>query len=56
MPIKSLASLLLLFPLLVRADWYQAEGSAPLSLGVDTARQQALEQAPSDALLQSGRP
>ncbi|WP_245849827.1 flagellar assembly protein T N-terminal domain-containing protein [Oceanimonas doudoroffii] len=54
MPIKSLASLLLLFPLLVRADWYQAEGSAPLSLGVDTARQQALEQALSDALLQSG--
>ncbi|WMC11329.1 flagellar assembly protein T N-terminal domain-containing protein [Oceanimonas pelagia] len=51
---KNLASLLLLFPLLARADWYQAEGSAPLSLGVDTARQQALEQALSDALLQSG--
>ncbi|AEY02476.1 hypothetical protein GU3_13615 [Oceanimonas sp. GK1] len=49
-----LAVLLLLFPLLARADWYQAEGSAPLSLGADTARQQALEQALSDALLQSG--
>ncbi|MDP5292303.1 flagellar assembly protein T N-terminal domain-containing protein [Oceanimonas sp. CHS3-5] len=51
---KTLASLLLLFPLLAKADWYQAEGSAPLSLGTDTARQQALEQALSDALLQSG--
>ncbi|WP_019933511.1 flagellar assembly protein T N-terminal domain-containing protein [Oceanimonas smirnovii] len=48
------ASLLLLSPFFTHADWYQAEGSAPLSLGTKTARQQALEQALSDALLQSG--
>ncbi|MCC4263223.1 flagellar assembly protein FlgT [Oceanimonas baumannii] len=45
---------LLIWSSCIRADWYQAEGSAPLSLGADTARQQALEQALSDALLQSG--
>nr|WP_239552881.1 flagellar assembly protein T N-terminal domain-containing protein [Oceanisphaera litoralis] len=41
-------------PLAAQADWYQAEGSAPLSLGAETARQQALEQALTDALLQAG--
>ncbi|WP_445397022.1 flagellar assembly protein T N-terminal domain-containing protein [Zobellella sp. An-6] len=46
--------LLFLHPLTGLADWYQAEGSAPLSLGEDSARQQALEQALADTLLQAG--
>lgn len=55
MSIKAfLPSLFLLLPLAAHADWYQAEGSAPLSLGAETARQQALEQALTDALLQAG--
>lgn len=45
---------LLLLPFTAHADWYQAEGSAPLSQGTETARQQALEQALTDALLQAG--
>ena len=53
-----LPSLCLLLPLTLpftaHADWYQAEGSAPLSPGTETARQQALEQALTDALLQAG--
>lgn len=44
----------LALPLMANADWYQAEGSASLSLGPDTARQQALEQALTEALLQAG--
>ncbi|WP_245879591.1 flagellar assembly protein T N-terminal domain-containing protein [Zobellella endophytica] len=51
---KTLPILLLLFPLGGVADWYQAEGSAPLSMGTDSARQQALEQALADTLLQAG--
>ncbi|PSJ44636.1 flagellar assembly protein T N-terminal domain-containing protein [Zobellella taiwanensis] len=51
---KAFLPLLLLFPLAATAEWYEAEGSAPLGLGADTARQQALEQALSDALLQAG--
>ncbi|MGO4998467.1 flagellar assembly protein T N-terminal domain-containing protein [Oceanisphaera sp. W20_SRM_FM3] len=59
MSIKALlSSLFLLLPLMLpftaNADWYQAEGSAPLSQGTETARQQALEQALTDALLQAG--
>ncbi|MFP2770631.1 flagellar assembly protein T N-terminal domain-containing protein [Oceanisphaera sp. KMM 10153] len=55
MSIKTvLPSLFLLLPLAAQADWYQAEGSAPLSLGTEAARQQALEQALADALLQAG--
>lgn len=55
MSIKALLpSLFLLLPLIAHADWYQAEGSASLSLGVETARQQALEQALSETLLQAG--
>ncbi|WP_245748917.1 flagellar assembly protein T N-terminal domain-containing protein [Oceanisphaera psychrotolerans] len=55
MSIKALLpSLFLLLPLAAQADWYQAEGSAPLGLGAETARQQALEQALTDALLQAG--
>lgn len=59
MSIKALLpSLFLLLPLALpfsaHADWYQAEGSAPLSQGAETARQQALEQALTDALLQAG--
>lgn len=59
MSIKALLpSLLLLLPLTLpltaNADWYQTEGSAPLSLGDESARQQALEQALTDALLQAG--
>ena len=53
-PLHCLLSLLLIMPLGAHADWYQADGSAPLSLGADTARQQALEQALTDALLQAG--
>ncbi|MGB5854834.1 MAG: flagellar assembly protein T N-terminal domain-containing protein [Oceanisphaera sp.] len=59
MSIKALLpSLLLLLPLTLpltaNADWYQTEGSAPLSLGPENARQQALEQALTEALLQAG--
>lgn len=55
MSIKSLLpSLFLLLPLMANAEWYQADGSASLSLGADTAQQQALEQALTDALLQAG--
>ncbi|WP_417614620.1 flagellar assembly protein T N-terminal domain-containing protein [Oceanisphaera sp.] len=59
MSIKSLLPALLCLlpltlPLTAHADWYQAEGSASLSLGTESARQQALEQALTDALLQAG--
>ena len=55
MSIKALlSSLFLLLAFTAHADWYQAEGSAPLSQGTETARQQALEQALTDALLQAG--
>ena len=55
MSIKALLpSMFMLLPLTAQADWYQAEGSAPLSLGSETAYQQALEQALTDALLQAG--
>ncbi|MGO1792936.1 MAG: flagellar assembly protein T N-terminal domain-containing protein [Oceanisphaera sp.] len=59
MPIKALLlSLFLLLPLALpltaHADWYQTQGSAPLSAGKETARQQALEQALTEALLQAG--
>ncbi|WP_375057591.1 flagellar assembly protein T N-terminal domain-containing protein [Zobellella sp. DQSA1] len=56
MPRKAffISLLLSLPPFAAQADWYQAEGSAPLSLGGETARQQALEQALADTLLQAG--
>lgn len=59
MSIKALLpSLFLLLPLALpftaNADWYEAEGSALLSQGIETARQQALEQALTEALLQAG--
>ncbi|MBO1519976.1 flagellar assembly protein T N-terminal domain-containing protein [Oceanisphaera sp. DM8] len=44
----------LTLPLTAHADWYQTQGSAPLSLGNEAARQQALEQALTEALLQAG--
>lgn len=44
----------LALPLSAHAEWYQAEGSAPLSQGNETARQQAVEQALTEALLQAG--
>ncbi|ART79762.1 flagellar assembly protein T N-terminal domain-containing protein [Oceanisphaera avium] len=51
-----LPTLVLLLPLAfsAQADWYQAEGSAPLGQGIEMARQQAMEQALTDALLQAG--
>lgn len=59
MSIKALLpSLFLLLPVALpftaNADWYEAEGSALLSQGMETARQQALEQALTEALLQAG--